>query len=93
LVERRWLYLDWLRSSVATRRLANCPSQVGYQASVFLALALRVQAMHGSQDEDLTKALAEAEAAEAELRRLKERLIPRERAAALHELMRAELRP
>lgn len=45
-----------------------------------------------SDDEDLGEAVAEAEAAEAELRRMKESLIPRDRADALKALMQAELR-
>lgn len=48
--------------------------------------------MHPPEDEELRKAIAEAEAAEAELRRMKEGLIPRERVTALNELLRAELR-
>lgn len=44
------------------------------------------------EDEELRKALAEADAAEAELRHLKEQLIPRDRVTALNQLLRAELR-
>jgi len=44
-----------------------------------------------SDDEALQKAVTEVEAAETELRRMKETLMPRDRADALHELMRAKL--
>jgi hypothetical protein len=44
------------------------------------------------EDEELRKAIAEADAAEAELRRMKEQLVPRDRVAALDQLLRAELR-
>ncbi len=45
-----------------------------------------------SDDDELERALAAAVAAEAQLRALKASLIPRERAEALNQLMRAELR-